>query len=511
MVSNIGGWMYNAASAWLMTNLDADPLMVSLVQVASSLPIFLFALPAGAVADIVDKRRFLLLSEIAITLVSAVFAALVALDLVTPTTLLAFACLLGVGSAVVASPYQSIVPLLVPHDDLPAAVAANSVGINISRAIGPALGGVIAAGVGIAAPFWINAFSNLGSIGALWWWRSPAQRSRPLPAERVLGAMRIGIRYARNNPPLRATLVRSVGFFIFASAYWALLPLVARNRIAGGADLYGILLGAIGAGAIGGAFALPLLKARLRADRLVAAGSAGTAIALVLFGIASHPATAIAASLIAGVCWIGVLSSLNVSAQVALPEWVRSRGLAVYVTVFFGAMTVGSVLWGQVARLAGLPMAHYIAAAGALLAIPLTWRWKLQKGAGIDLTPSMHWPSPVVSTEPSDDAGPVLVTVEYRIDAKDRDAFLTAIQHVAAERRRDGAYSWGVFEDVAQPGRFVETFHVESWLEHLRQHERVTKADRKVEEAVRRFAREEPRIAHLIAAEPGREPPLEPG
>lgn len=511
VVSNIGGWMYNAASAWLMTSLTSDPMMVSLVQVASSLPIFLFALPAGAMADIVDKRRFLLVAELAITAISAVFAALVAIDLVTPATLLAFAFLLGVGSAVVASPYQSIVPLLVPHEDLSPAVAANSVGINISRAVGPALGGVITSAAGIAAPFWINAVSNLGSIGALWWWAPPVQRNRQLPAERLFAAMRTGIRYARNNSALRATLVRSVAFFLFASAYWALLPLVARTQIAGGADLYGILLGAIGAGAIGGAFFLPRLKARIGVDRLAAAGSVGTALTLVLFGVASHWATAVAASLIAGMSWIAVLSSLNVSAQVALPEWVRSRGLAVYVTVFFGAMTLGSILWGQVARVSGLPVAHYLAAAGALLAIPLTWRWKLQMGAGMDLTPSMHWPAPVLSTEVDDDAGPVLVTIEYRVDSERRDAFLSAIQHQAAERRRDGAYRWGVFEDVSNPGLFVETFHVESWLEHLRQHVRVTHADREIQERVRRLAIEEPRVRHMIYAEPGQKPRIERG
>jgi MFS family permease len=509
VVSNIGGWMYVAAAAWLMTTLDSDPLMVSLVQVASSLPIFVFALPAGAVADVVDKRRFLLFSEIAITIVSAAFAALVMFNLLTPATLLAFAFLIGVGAAVTAPPYQSIVPMLVPHEDLANAVAANSVGINISRAVGPALGGVLTAAVGIAAPFWINAGSNLGSIGALWWWRPPKLQGRQLPAERILGAMRTGLRYARNSPPLRATLVRAVGFFLFASAYWALLPLVARNQVAGDAALYGILLGAIGAGAVGGAFLLPRLRAKLGADRVVALGSAGTGLTLALFGAAREPAIAIAASLVAGISWIAVLSSLNVSAQVALPDWVRSRGLAVYVTVFFGAMTLGSVVWGQVARQVGLPMAHYIAAAGALLAIPLTRRWKLQSAKGIDLTPSAHWPVPVVSGEIDENAGPVLVTVEYRIDRDDRDAFLAAIHRLASERRRDGAYAWGIFEDTAHPGRFVETFHVESWLEHLRQHGRVTKADRKVEEDVRAYAREEPRITHFVAAEPGREPPRE--
>ena len=507
VVSNIGGWMYSAAAAWLMTSLDANPVMVSLVQVATSLPMFLFALPAGALADIIDKRRFLIVVEFGIMVVSALFATMVTFDLVTPVTLLLFMFVIGAGSALTAPAWQSIVPALVPKPDLPAAVAANSVGINISRAVGPALSGIIAAGFGIAAPFWLDAFSNFGTIGALVWWRTPRRTGRRLPAERLASAIRTGARYARNNPPLRATLFRAVAFFLFASAYWALLPLVARTQIAGGAQLYGILLGAIGVGAIGGAFALPRLKAKLGPDRLVAAGTVGTAVALALFGAAHSAATALLASLIAGVSWIATLSSLNVSAQLALPEWVRGRGLAIYVTVLFGAMTVGSVAWGEIAAKGGLPMAHFLAALGALVAIPLTWRSKLQTGAGLDLTPSMSWPEPVVAEDLQERAGPVMIAVEYRIAIKDRDAFLVALERVALERRRDGAYAWGVFEDALEAGRFVETFLVESWMEHLRQHERVTKADSVLQERVERLLLHPAKITHLVTAERGREPP----
>jgi MFS family permease len=294
-----------------------------------------------------------------------------------------------------------------------------------------------------------------------------------------------------------------VGFFLFGSAYWALLPLVARDQIRGGPELYGVLLGAIGAGAVAGAFALPWLKKRFGPDRLMAAGSLGTAFALVLYGLAREPVAALLASLTAGISWIAVLATLNVSAQVALPDWVRGRGLALFVTVFFGAMTLGSAIWGQVAGLAGLPAAHFMAAAGALLAIPLTWRWKLQTGAAIDLMPSMHWPVPLTAHEVAHDEGPVMVTVEYRVDRQNRAAFLTAIGKVANERRRDGAYAWGIYEDAAEPGRFLETFLVESWLEHMRQHERITNADRVAQEAVQQFQRDgTPKVTHLISAEP---------
>jgi quinol monooxygenase YgiN len=261
------------------------------------------------------------------------------------------------------------------------------------------------------------------------------------------------------------------------------------------------LLGAIGVGAVGAAFGLPWLKAKIGADVLVAAGEVGTAATLVLFGLAREPILALTASFIAGISWIAVLATLNVSAQFALPDWVRGRGLAMYVTVFFGTLTIGSVLWGQVAGMVGLPLAHFVAAGGALIAIPLTWRWKLHTGPGPDLTPSMHWPMPIVTQEVEGDRGPVLVTVEYRINPGDREAFLTALETLSHGRRRDGAYSWGVFEDTAEEGRFLETFLVESWLEHLRQHKRVTNADRILQEKVHRYIRGKPMVTHLIAAE----------
>jgi len=503
VVSNVGTWMYNAASSWLMTSLNADPLVVALVQVASTLPVFVFAVPAGALADIVDKRRFLFLAELATTVVCAIIAAIVSMGLVTPRILLFFTFLLGAAAALTAPAWQSIVPQLVTRQHLAPAVAANSVGINVSRAVGPALGGVIIAAAGIATPFWVNAVSNLGIVAALLWWRAPRRPEQRLPAERFAAAIRTGFRHARHNRHLGATLARAVGFFFFASAYWALLPLVARNQIASGPELYGTLLGAIGAGAVGGAFALPWLKARLGADGLVAAGTLSTAAVLLLFGLARDPYTGLAASAVAGVSWIAVLASLNVSAQVALPDWVRGRGLAIFATVFFGAMALGSVVWGQVAAVAGLRAAHFLAATGAVLAIPLTWRWKLQTGAGVDLTPSMHWPTPVLSHALQDDQGPVLVTVEYRIDPANRQAFLAATQKLAHQRRRDGAYAWGIFEDTAQEGRFLETFLVESWLEHLRQHQRVTNADRMLQSAVHRFHMSgEPTVTHFVSAEP---------
>jgi hypothetical protein len=384
---------------------------------------------------------------------------------------------------------------------LAAAVASNGVGVNISRAIGPALGGAVIGGLGIAAPFWINALSNFAVIGALLWWRLASSQGNALPPERLAGAMVVGFRHARFNPKLRATLVRAATFFFFASAYWALLPLVARNQIAGGPALYGILLGAIGVGAVIGAFMLPWMKSTFGPNGLVAAGTVGTALSLILLGIARYPEIGLAACLIAGVSWIAVLATINVSVQVSLPDWVRGRGLAIFVTAFFGAMTAGSVLWGQLASGLGLPAAHFLAAAGALAGIALTWRWKLQTGAGVDLAPSMHWPAPILAIDADADRGPVLITVEYFIAPEKRDAFLAAVTELGRQRRSDGAYSWDVFEDAAESGRFLETFMVASWLEHLRQHQRVTNTDKVVQDAIREYgAAAEPKVTHFIAA-----------
>jgi MFS family permease len=503
VISNIGGWMSSAASGWLMTSLDSSPLIVALVQVATSLPLFLLAIPAGALSDIVDRRKYLMAGELCIMGTCVVFATLVTRHMITPASLLLMTFLVSVGSAMTAPAWAAVVPVLVPKSTLTAAIALNSAGVNVSRAVGPALGGLLVSALGIAAPFWVDAFSNAGVIAGLFLWRPPTRERTRLPPERFGGAVRAGLRHARYNPYLTATLVRAAAFFLFASAYWALLPLVARQQPDSSPTLYGVLLGVIGTGAVAGAFGLGWLKQRVGADGLLGLGTLGTAVAAALFGLSQHTSTALVASLIAGASWIASLSSLNVSAQVALPEWVRGRGLAVFVTVFFGTMSLGSVLWGVLATHVGVSVALLVAAVGGMGAIPLTWRWKLQTGADVDFSPSMHWQAPITTHAIEEDRGPVLVTVEYRIDPKNRAPFLRALGRYAHERRRDGAYEWGLFEDPAQDGRFLETFLTDSWLEHLRAHERVTRADRLLEQIVWRFQIDgQPKTTHLIGVHP---------
>ena len=430
-----------------------------------------------------------------------IFAGLVSLNLATPTLLLATTFMLGVGGALSSPAWGATIPLLVPKEELDSAIALNGVGFNVGRAAGPALGGLVIAALGIAVPFWIFAASNVVIVAALVWWRKPQKAAESLPAERLVSAVRAGIRHVANNQYLRVTLMRVLAFFPFASAYLALLPLLARHQISGGPQVYGILLGAIGVGAVGGSLALRWLKDELGPDRLVAAGSVVAAFALVLFGLAHEPIMAICACLLAGGSWTVVITKLYVSAQVALPDWARGRGLAVFLSFIFGATTVGSAVWGKLSAMAGLPIAYFVAAAGVVLGVPLALRWKLQTGVGIDFSPTAHWRAPTVARKVENNQGPVLAVVEYRVEATNRAEFLGAVDELGHARRRDGAYAWGVYEDVADVGRFVETFTIDSWLELMHQRERVTNADEMLANRVRHLLAEPPRVTFCVSPE----------
>lgn len=505
VVSNVGTWMNDVGSGWLMTTLVLDPFMVALVQAATTAPIFLLALPAGAVADIVDRRKLLILVNGLMTVAAAVLAVLVALERMTAELLLLFTFLLGAGAAFIAPAWQAIVPQLVSREKLAAAIALNSMGVNVSRAIGPALAGVLIVALGVAAPFALNALSFVAIVAALVWWRGEPARVSPLPQERVGEAMLTGLRYAWNSAPLRDTLLRAAAFFVFASAYWALLPVIARTLLQGDARLYGVLLGCVGVGAVLGALLLTRVKPHLGPDRTVVAGTLGTATTLCAFALVTNAYAAALASLLAGLSWIFVLSSLHVSAQTALPNWVRARGLSLFLTVFFGAMAAGSAFWGKIAAEFGIPVALLAAAGGALTAIPLTWRAKLNRGEALDFAPSMHWPAPMVAKEGTPDRGPVMTMVEYRIGAEDRAAFLRLTTELSAARRRNGAMQWAIMEDAAVPGHFTEVFFEASWLAHLRHHERVTAADRALQDRIRALHGGDalPAVRHFLAPDDG--------
>jgi hypothetical protein len=362
------------------------------------------------------------------------------------------------------------------------------------------LGGFILAAAGAVATVLLDAVSYLAVVAALVWWHATATQTDTLPRERLIGAMRAGVRFALHSTPLRHTLLRALAFFICASAYWALLPLVAKEILQGDPSLYGILLTALGVGAVAGAFLLPVVKKHVSADKTLMLATAGTALCSLMFAHGERTGIGIAAGLIGGMSWIIAVASLNVSAQMALPDWVRARGLAIFQMVFFGAMTAGSLGWGQVAGIIGLPLA--LAASGllALFLIPVTVRFKLNLGEHHDYTPSSHWGEPAVSAFVSHDHGPVLVTLEYRIDDADRDTFYLLMQELGIIRRRDGAIQWGFFEDVEDHGRFIEMFTVESWVAHLRQHARVSAADKILQDKIIALHRgaTPPRVTHAV-------------
>ncbi|WP_159591037.1 MFS transporter [Chelativorans xinjiangense] len=499
IISNIGTWMHDVGAGWLMTSLSPSPLLVALVQAATTLPMFLFALPAGALADIIDRRRMLLAAQALGLIAAAVLALLTWQGLTTPYGLLAATFVLGTAAALSAPVFQAIVPELVDRFALPDAVALNSLGVNISRAIGPALGGVIVALAGTPAVFALNALSVVAVLAVLFTWKRPGTM-RSLPPEHFIGALKAGYRYARHSAAMRVVLIRAVGFFVFASALWAMLPLVARRGLGLDAAGYGALLGCMGAGAVIGALLLKRLRKQVPANTISIGATLLFAGATLTLALVSDAWIAGAVMLIAGFAWIGMLTSLNVAAQMASPGWVKARALAVYLLVFQGGMTGGSVLWGSIAARTGVGTALTVAAVGQAVALILAHYWRLPKDSTTDLTPSHHWAEPVVSVPPEGDRGPVLIEIEYRVDPARLAEFVTALRRFRSVRQRDGAIRWDVWEDVAEPGRVVESFIVESWIEHQRQHARVTQADQLDQVTLNAFhvGDQPPIVRHLL-------------
>jgi len=331
-------------------------------------------------------------------------------------------------------------------------------------------------------------------------WRS-APRESALPAERFFSAIRVGLRFVAHTQPLQAVLVRGAAFFIFASATWALFPLVVRQELQRGPEVYGLLLTCIGVGAVSGAILLPRVREKTTRSALVAGASALYALAALALAYVHSLALLIAAMLATGVAWISVLASLQVSAQLTLPDWVRARGLAAFAMVFTGGMALGAIGWGQVAARVGIPLALTAAAVGMLVAVALTWSFRLREGKAPDFTPSGDWAAPVLAEEPGPGSGPVLVTIEYRVDAAHRAEFVAAMHELRAMRRRNGAFAWYLFHDSAEPTRFLESFLDESWTEHLRQHERASVADREIQRRANQYLAkgESTRSTHWLA------------
>ena len=475
-VSNIGSWMQTVAAQWLMLTLTGSATYVALVQTAAGLPVVLFAIVAGTIGDLVDRRRFLLVTETFMLVAAAALGVLAIAGLVTPWVLLALVFAVGTGQALTSPTWQTLQPELVSPAERTQAISLGSVNQNLARAVGPAIGGALLAATSAGTVFLVNAVSFVAVIAVIAAWRSAARAPDTLPREHVGEAVRAGGRYIAASPVLRVILARAGLFIFFASAIWALLPLTAQTVLHLGSGGYGLLLGSVGIGAVAGAVLLPRLRARLSPDALLTAGSIGMAVVTLLLAYAHVTALAAVALVAGGACWILALSTLNSLYQLSLPRWIKARGMSFYLMVFQGGGAVGAAVMGVAASRVGLTPTLTIAGAGLALGPLAGLAWRFQPIPPEDLLPAGDWPAPHLAPDQTPD-GPVLVSVEYWAQPRLEDQLMTALQRTRFSRRRTGATSWRAWQDASDPSRILEQFVVASWDEHLRQHERVTKRD----------------------------------
>ena len=484
LASNIGLWIQNTGAGWLMTILDPDPMMVSLVQAASMLPVFLLGLPAGALADIIDRRVFLIGAQAWIVASSLVLAILAGTDSLGPWGLLALTFAIGAGNAMNFPAWAATTPELLPKEDLVGAIALNGISFNIARAIGPAFGGFAIAWAGAEFAFVLNAMCFVWLIVVLVLWK-PETTPRRMPPEHLVSAMRAGLRFVRATPAMHAAILRACTFFLFSASIWGLMPLFVRQQLGLGAETFGLLLAASGAGAVVAGFALPLARGRWSFDQLVFGASLLSALGMAILALSRHWAPAVLGVMLFGAAWICAGATLATAAQLACPAWVRARAIAIYQLCFFGAMALGSVVAGWLGGKVGVAPALGMLAGAAGLAALLTRNWRLDRGVvTLSLATPDAQPLPLPDAPAAElrgllgeNANRVLEVVRYRIDPARREQFLVAMREVRLVRLRGGASSWRLYEDVAHPDLYAELWAVETWTEHLREQGRHTPED----------------------------------
>jgi MFS family permease len=516
-ISSIGTWMQDTAGTWFMTSLTASPLLIALMQTAASLPVLILGLLAGATADIFDRRKLLIFWQAWMLGSVGILAVLTFLGHVSPWTLLAFTFLLNIGSAMNNPAWQAIIPELVPRELIPDTVGLNAASNNLARAIGPAFGGLMVAAfqrvyTGAGSVFLLNAASYAAVIWVLYNWKRTPLFKSVLPSERIAGSIRSGLRYIRYAPDVQASLLRAFTFTFFFSAIWALLAVVALRDLHQGALAYGILNGSLGVGALIAATLLPLTRRIFSADRIIALSTAYVVVSLLILAFVHRPSVIIPGLVLSGFVWTSTMSTLNTSVQLAVPAWVKARALGVYLMTFQGGLALGSVLWGAIAEHSSTTVALAAAAGGLALSFPFTRRFHILQGPVPDHTP-YQWkrpapqpiPFPTMDSEPADDlnsAGPVRISVDYRVPAENYAEFTQAIHELRGVRLRDGAIRWGIYRDATDPEHLNETFVMESWLDYLRSRERVTAADEVIRNRVRSLHKDDepPRTTHQIYA-----------
>jgi MFS family permease len=508
IVTSLGTWLQNTGAGWLMTTLSPSPLTVSLVQAATILPFFLLALPAGAIADIVDRRIFLIGTQIWTMAAAGVLAAMTIAGMTTPTSLLALTFAIGIGSAMTGPAWGAIVPELVPREDLVQAIALNGVGFNIARALGPAIAGflVVLAGSGFA--FALFAVSILAVVGALFSWRRTQGRST-LPREHLMSAIRAGMRFVANTPAMRATMIRSFAYALPAAAPWAVLPLVVREQLGLGAGMYGLILGLMGVGGVTSGMLLPNFRHYASRSTIVFASTLCSCVGMALLGLSRHWTLAAFGMALFGVGWVAAFSTLQAAAQLVAPPWVRARALAIYQLSYNGALAFGSFGWGWLGTQIGLPGVLLAAAAGgALVAVAVRMFGIDQAAAGLPSAvrsqPPPEAPDAELATTLPHARGRLLETMHYRATAQQRGEFLEAMAEVRMVRGRAGALFWQLYEDVAHPDGWMETWAMESWIDHLREATRLSDADQSALARASAFQRDPsvPVPHRYIAVEP---------
>jgi MFS family permease len=493
-VSNFGGLVQGVGAAWLMTSLTSQPSMIALVQASTSLPIMLFSLSAGALADNFDRRRIMLIAQAFMLVVSIGLVATAYAGWLTPWSLLAFTFLIGVGTALNNPSWQASIGDMIPRENLPEAVSLNSMGFNMMRSIGPALGGIIVATAGAAAAFAINAVSYFPLILALLHWK-PAVPQQTIPREAFSPAVMAGLRYVAMSPNLLRVMFRGMLFGLGAVSILALLPLIARDLVQGGALTYGTLLGCFGFGAIGGGLMNASIRQRLSNEWVVRAAFLGTAVAVLVLSQSRTLWLSVPAMLTAGACWVLALSLFNVTVQLSSPRWVVGRALAMYQMATFGGLAAGSAVWGAAAETFGIDGALIGAGLGLLSGGLVGFWFVLPEFGKDDLAPLGRFREPDLQLDLRGRSGPIMVMINYRIDATDIPAFLAAMTERRRIRRRDGARQWVLLRDLEHPDDWTESYHVATWEDYLRHNMRRTKADAEISDL-------------LLGLHRGPEPPL---
>jgi MFS family permease len=474
LIANTTMWMNDVAAAWLMTSIGSSPLWVALVQTASTLPVFLLGLPSGALADILDRKRYFVITQFWVAGVAVLLCVVIVLDMLTAPLLLALTFANGVGLAMRWPVFAAIIPEVVPRPQLPQALALNGVAMNGSRILGPLIAGALIASAGSAWVFVLNAvLAVIAGILLLRWRRE--HKESPLGRERLTSAMRVGLQYVWQSSRLRAILLRISLYFLHSTALLALLPLVARSLPGGQAGTFTVLLASMGGGAIVAALLMPQIRAWLPLQERVLVGTAIQSAAAVIVAFAPNIYVAVPAMVLSGMAWITVANSLTVATQMALPDWVRARGMSIYQMALMGSTALGAALWGQVATWTGIQAALAISAGTAVMLMAAAQRLVVDRGTEEDLTPSRVVKVPEMQAPPR--AGRIRVNIEYRIDPARTGDFLVLMQESRRSRLQQGALDWQLLHDLYEPARFIEQITDESWTEHLRRFDRVTAAD----------------------------------